>query len=209
MSCNPCAECPPDLNYTLPPCAEGEPCEEIFPTDCVSYKGPNLPALGIKNTDRLSDILTSLHQVVNTLINPVIPIANFTATNTGTGANPAPLIVTYLGLGPVYKSTPGATGSGTTITVGSTTGLVVGMRVEVTAGVGVFAANTTVTSIPSPTTFVVSQAPTTALSGGSTTITATGSNHDIFTISVLKNIPQTFKAFAGSPVKLSGTGTIV
>lgn len=209
MSCNPCADCPPVLNYTLPPCAEGEPCEEIVSADCISYKGPNLPALGVSNTDRLADILTSLHKVINGLISPVVPIATFTATNTGTGANPAPLIVTYLGLGPVYRSTAGATGSGTTITVGSTTGLAVGMKVEVTAGVGAFAANTVVTSIPSTTTFVVSQAPTTALSGGSTVITATGSNHDIFTISVLKNAPQTFKAFAGSPVKVSGTGTIV
>ena len=209
MSCNPCADCPPALNYTLPPCPEGEPCEEIVSADCVSYKGPNLPALGVSNTDRFADVLTSLHKVINGLINPVIPIASYTATNTGTGANPAAMVVTYLGLGPVYKSTAGATGSGTTITVGSTTGLVVGMRVEVTAGVGVFAANTVVTSIPTTTTFVVNTAPTTALSGGSTVITATGSNHDIFTISVLKNTPQTFKAFVGSPVKLSGTGTIV
>lgn len=209
MSCNPCNDCPPEISYTLPDCPGREPCEEILATDCVSYKGPNLPALGINHTDRLSDILTSLHKVVNTLISPVVPVASYTATNTGSGANPAPLVVTYLGLGPVYKSTPGATGAGTTITVGSTTGLVIGMKVEVTAGAGAFAANTSVTAIPSATTFVVSQAPSIALSGGASVITATGSNHDIFTISVVKNIPQTFKAFAGSPVKLSGTGTIV
>lgn len=63
-----------------------------------------------------------------------------------------------------YSSTA-ASSSGTTITITSTTGLYVGMNVSVTAGTGAFAANTVVTSIPSSTTFVVSAAPTTALSG--------------------------------------------
>jgi len=208
-NCNPCADCPPAPALNLPPCLGGEACEELLKTDCVSYVGPNLPALGINKDDRLITILTKLHKVVNGLINPAIPIATYTATNTGTGANIPPLVVSYLGLGPVYTSTAGATGSGTTITVGSTTGLAVGMTVEVVSGTGAFAANTTVTSIPNATSFVVSAAPSTALSGGATVVRATGSQHQIFTINVLPNVPQSFKAFAGSPVKVSGTGTIV
>jgi len=58
-------------------------------------------------------------------------------------------------------------GSGTTITVTSTTGLLAGMTVLVTsgAGTGAFAAFTTVASVTNGTTFVVSTAPTTTLSG--------------------------------------------
>jgi len=62
--------------------------------------------------------------------------------------------------------------SGTTVTVTSTTGLLPGMTVAVTAGTGVFATNTTIVSVPTATTFVVSAAPTTALSGASITATA-------------------------------------
>jgi len=56
-------------------------------------------------------------------------------------------------------------GSTTSISVTSTTGLLPGMTVLVTAGTGAFAANTTVVSITSATAFVVSAAPTTTLSG--------------------------------------------
>jgi hypothetical protein len=118
------------------------------------------------------------------------------------------MVVRYLGLGPIYTSSS-ATSSGTAVTVGSTTGLVVGMTVEVVSGTGAFAANTTVASITSATVFVVSQAPTTALSGTATSIKATGSDHTIYSISVVQGTPQTFRAFVGSPVKVSGTGTIV
>ena len=207
--CNPCADCPPVVSYTYAPCPGGEPCEEISKVDCLTFSGPNLPALGVLNNDRMLAILLKLHKVVNGLISPAIPLANYTATNTDATAPIEPLVVTYLGLGPVYTSTAGATSSGSTITVGSTTGLAVGMTVEITAGVGAFDANTTVLSIPTATTFVVSAAPTTALSGGATVVKATGSNHQIFTINVAAGTPQTFKAFVGSPVKVSGTGTIV
>lgn len=207
--CNPCCTCPPAPALNLPACPGGEPCEEISKVDCISFVGPNLPALGILNNDRLLAILTKLHRVINPLLPTPIPLVTYTATNTATTAPIAPLVVTYLGLGPVYTSTAGATSSGSTITVGSTTGLAVGMTLEVTAGVGAFAAGTTVTSIPTATTFVVSQAPSTALSGGATVVRATGSNHQIFTINVVSGTPQTFKAFANSPVKVSGTGTIV
>ena len=70
-----------------------------------------------------------------------------------------------------YYSAPGATGSTTTITVASTTGLRVGMPVSVTTGAGVFAAGTVVTAITNGTTFTVSAAPTTALTGGANIIT--------------------------------------
>jgi hypothetical protein len=83
------------------------------------------------------------------------------------------------------------------------------MTLEVTAGVGAFAANSTVLSVPTPTTFVASAVPTTALSGGATVIRATGSTHQIFNISVAQGTPRSFRAFVGSNVVVSGTGTIV
>jgi len=55
-------------------------------------------------------------------------------------------------------------GSTTSITVSSTTGLKVGQLVSVTAGTGVFASNTVVTSITSSTAFTVNFTPTTGLS---------------------------------------------
>lgn len=220
-SCNPCCTCPPNVSYTYPTCAGGEVCEEISDVKCVNYgvltsatvpiRGtrPNLPALFIAPGDRLETILLKLHRRINSLLSSPIPIANHTATNTATTAPIAPFVVTYLGLGPVYNSAPGATGSGTTITVGSTTGLAVGMTVIVVTGTGAFAANTTVTAITNATTFVVSAAPTTALSGGATVVRGTGTDHQIFTINVVAGTPQTFAAFVGSPVAVSGTGTIV
>lgn len=71
-----------------------------------------------------------------------------------------------------YTSTAGATSVGNIVTVTSTTGLAVGMTPAITAGVGTFAANTTVTAITSATTFTVSSVPTVALSGGATVVTA-------------------------------------
>lgn len=200
-----CADCSPTNAVNLPPCIGGEACDEIAYTDCIKFAGPNLPALGITNGDRLITVLTKLHKVLNTLIDPIIPLVSYTATSTTT----TPLVVSYLGLGPVYTSTPGATSSNATITVGSTTGLVIGMTLEVTAGIGAFAPGTTVLSIVNTTSFVASAVPSTALSGGATVITATGSDHQIFTISATQGAPKAFKAFAGSPVKVSGTGTIV
>jgi hypothetical protein len=47
------------------------------------------------------------------------------------------------------------------------------------------------------------------LSGGATVITATGTDHQIFTITVVQGTPRIFRAFVGSPVKVSGTGTIL
>ncbi|CAN5577889.1 hypothetical protein BH10BAC5_BH10BAC5_20120 [soil metagenome] len=73
-----------------------------------------------------------------------------------------------------YTSVAGATSSGTTVTVTTTTNLAVGMNVTVSAGVGTFAANTTVTSITNSTTFVVSGTPTTPLSGGASVVSGIG-----------------------------------
>jgi hypothetical protein len=71
-----------------------------------------------------------------------------------------------------YTSAVGATSVSTLVTVGSTTGLAVGMIPTVTSGIGTFAANTIITQINGPTTFTVSIAPTVALSGGATVVTA-------------------------------------
>jgi hypothetical protein len=94
-------------------------------------------------------------------------------------ARPNPL---YKLTGTPYVSAAGATSSSTLVTVGSTTGLQPGMSVTVTAGVGTFAAGTTVTLINSSTTFTVSVAPTVALSGGASVVTGvntvgTGANN--------------------------------
>jgi formylglycine-generating enzyme required for sulfatase activity len=70
-----------------------------------------------------------------------------------------------------YVSAAGATSASTTITVTSTAALRVGMPVAVTAGTGAFSAGTVVTAIANATTFTVSGAPSTALSGGATVVT--------------------------------------
>ena len=70
-----------------------------------------------------------------------------------------------------YVSAVGASSSGTTITVTSTNGLRVGMPVRVTAGTGAFVAGTVVTVVTNSTTFTVSTAPATPLSGGATRVT--------------------------------------
>ncbi len=205
--CNPCLDCPPAPALNLPPCPGGEPCEEVAQVDCVGYTGPNLPALGILSGNRMLTVLTKLHKIINSMSNAPVALINYTATNTATVAPVAPLVVTYLGLGPVYTSTSTGVGSGTTITVGSTTGLVAGMAVEVISGTGAFAPGTTVLSITSSTTFTVTVPPVTPLSGA--VVEGRGTDHQIFTLQVAAGTPRTFKAFAGSPVKVSGTGTII
>jgi len=63
-----------------------------------------------------------------------------------------------------YVSAAGATNSGTTITVGTTAGLIEGMVVTVTSGTGAFVAGTKVAAILSGTTFLIDTTPTTNLS---------------------------------------------
>jgi len=65
-----------------------------------------------------------------------------------------------------YVSAAGASSSGTTVTVASTTGLRVGMPVKVTAGNGSFFLGTIVTAITDATTFTVSHTLWEDLSGG-------------------------------------------
>ncbi|MCK9211026.1 MAG: SUMF1/EgtB/PvdO family nonheme iron enzyme [Ignavibacteriaceae bacterium] len=64
-----------------------------------------------------------------------------------------------------YVSASGATSLGTTITVGSTTGVRVGMPVSKAGGSGTIAAGTVVTAITDATHFTVSAAPSPVLSG--------------------------------------------
>jgi hypothetical protein len=71
-----------------------------------------------------------------------------------------------------YTSAAGATSASTVITVGSTTGLAVGMIPTISAGVGTFAADTVITAVNSSTTFTVNNAPSVALSGGATVVKA-------------------------------------
>lgn len=71
-----------------------------------------------------------------------------------------------------YTSAVGATSAAAVITVTNTTGLMPGMIPSITAGIGTFAANTTIVSVDSPTQFTVSPAPSVPLSGGATVVTA-------------------------------------
>ncbi len=61
----------------------------------------------------------------------------------------------------------GASSSGTTITVSSTTGLRVGMEVEKFSGTGNLQSGTEITAITSATTFTINQTPSSALSSAS------------------------------------------
>ena len=71
-----------------------------------------------------------------------------------------------------YTSAAGATSVTTVVTVVSTAGLVAGMVPTVSTGVGTFAANTRIVSVDSLTQFTVSAAPSVALSGGASVVTA-------------------------------------
>jgi hypothetical protein len=104
-----------------------------------------------------------------------------------------------------YTSAAGATSSGTTITVGSTTNLAQGMFVSVTAGTGVFAANTTVSSVTDATHFVVSAAPTTALAGGASVVTA--SKFGTLSASALTGATAGFLSISNGTFKVGGSNT--
>lgn len=71
-----------------------------------------------------------------------------------------------------YTSAAGATSASAVVTVTSTTGLKAGMIPVITAGVGAFFSNTTILSVDSSTQFTLSAAPSVALSGGATVVTA-------------------------------------
>lgn len=93
----------------------------------------------------------------------------------------------------VYTSAAGATNSGTTITVGSTTGLVAGMTVKVTSGTGVFPEDTRVASVTNSTTFVVTKAPTTNLSASAV----------VKAITTYEYLIQVAEALSGNPSNCS------
>lgn len=76
MSCNPCNDCPPSISYTLPDCPGGESCDEISKADCIAYKGPNLPLLGVNNNARLKDVLIALHKTL--MLQPWSPSIPYT-----------------------------------------------------------------------------------------------------------------------------------
>ncbi|MEO7507913.1 MAG: hypothetical protein ABIZ95_11800 [Pyrinomonadaceae bacterium] len=107
---------------------------------------------------------------------------------------------------PTYTSAAGATSATTTITVGSTTGITTGMFVSVTAGTGVFAANTTVSSITDATHFVVSTAPTTALSGGASVVTA--SKFGVQSASAISGVAAGFLSISNGTFKIGGSNSI-
>ena len=201
MSCNPCNDCPPEVSYTLPDCPDGESCEEILNANCVKYTGPNLPSIGVSSGERLKSVLIKIYKSINSAVatktytilvnssqssttveyldaNEVLATQTVTAGNTATicAIENTPQVMSGTGFlikGPiVYTSSQGATSNGTTITVASTTGLIAGQTVFVYSGTGAFAANTTVSSVTNATTFVVSTAPTTALTGTAAIIKA-------------------------------------
>lgn len=41
-------------------CPEGEPCDTIYPADCVIYTGPPIPCYNIATGDRVSEVLEKL-----------------------------------------------------------------------------------------------------------------------------------------------------
>ena len=195
MSCNPCNDCPPSVSYTLPDCPAGESCEEVLTANCVVYKGPNLPNIGLSNNARLKDILIALNTLLayNITAKTYTILVNFAqspttveyidmngslamitvqkdTTTTICAMNGTPVVTKgngYLVKGPItYTSAAGATASGTTITVASTTGMTVGDTIFLYTGAGAFAPNTTVTSIVSATQFTVSAAPVNTLANG-------------------------------------------
>jgi hypothetical protein len=121
---------------------------------------------------------------------------------TYTSAAGATSSVTYTST--VYTSAVGATSTGTTIAVNSTTGLIAGMSVQVTSGVGAFAVGTKVLAIVGPTSFTVTAAPTTPLSGGATVISGgAGNTGNIITV------PSTTGLSAGMiPTIAAGVGSL-
>ena len=79
------------------------------------------------------------------------------------------------------------------------------MFVSVTAGAGAFAANTTVSSITDGTNFVVSTAPTTALSGGASVVTA--SKFGTLSASALTGATAGFLSISNGTFKVGGSNS--
>jgi hypothetical protein len=170
--------------------------------ECIKYKGPNLPNIGVTSGMKLKELLININKYVGgplftktytILVNALqsattieyldlndgwvsVTVTSSTSPLAICAREDSPVLISGTGLivkGPiVYTSSIGATSSGVVVTVASTTGLVVGQTVFVYSGVGKFADITTVASIINSTQFTVSSSPITALSGGSTIIKA-------------------------------------
>jgi hypothetical protein len=140
-----------------------------FNTDISALAAANLLVLGTATPAGAGTVADSTFAVVESAIVQALKTLELKSTFL--------CISTYGTLS--YASAAGATSSGTLVTVGSVTGIVVGQTVTVTAGVGAFAAGTTVLSINSPTTFTVSATPTTPLSGGASVVTGSGASVDV------------------------------
>lgn len=116
----------------------------------------------------------------------------------GAGATSA---ITYTST--AYTSAVGATSTGVVITVGTTTGLVAGMSVAVTAGVGAFAAGTKILAVVNATSFTVDTPLTTPLTGGASVVSAGAGN-----VGTVITVPTTTGLSAGLVPKIgAGTGT--
>lgn len=197
-----CDDCPPTNATNLPDCPDGsEPCEELVYADCLKYKGCNLPALGITNNMRMVTLLTTLHKVINDM--KLVPLEPVSLTATCTTSTPFKF--TYLSYGPTVTKTA-VSSSGAVLTMASTADLNVGMTVSMISGTGTIAGGVTISTINSATTVTLSSAPSVALSAAA--VKFVGSDHTVYTTSVVQNVPLTFTAFLNSPVVLSGTGTI-
>jgi hypothetical protein len=111
----------------------------------------------------------TIAQVIN-----VLTATTFTITQTPTAAFANPNTCILSGGGTPYISAAGATSADTTITATVSSGtLYVGMGLACTAGTGTFASGSTVVSITDATHFVVSVAPSVALSGGASVVVGT------------------------------------
>ncbi len=129
------------------------------------------------------DITTSINTTIE--YNRIYQTATRTQTTTGLSHRPIFINSTsseghivrgnIIGRAVFTSAAASASSSGTTVTLssGTTDELAIGMRVGVSAGTGAFAANTYVSAINSSTTFTVSAAPTTPLSGATVTGNAT------------------------------------
>lgn len=69
MSCSSCTDtpCPPSINYTLPDCPGGSPCEEYTHAACAKYTGANLVSLGINSSMSLKEALVALNKKLTTV----------------------------------------------------------------------------------------------------------------------------------------------
>ena len=99
------------------------------------------------------------------------------------------------------------TGSDDQITVGSTTGLNVGMRVAVTSGTGSFVPGTVVTEIIDGTHFKISDTPLTPLAGGTSVVT--GYDGSAITVSSTSGLRLGMHLSVTSGTGIFAPGTVV